>query len=350
MKPLEIIRKLRSTKRKPEKEIFLEQVWNDSPEFTSGVEIAYDAKYNFSFKTVPIIENVEKLSPEELGNPADFTWDDFKMLIENIIKNPSQASMLVKQAAEIAYVPEWNEWYRHILLRNLKCGLQKKSFDDIKNKLENTIQIENVIKSLNTKWVQPAIPAQCMMAEQNISISDLNITEKVWLEPIPSQQRILAFMNKQTKVIITDAWGGDIDNAEHIKECLSPILKILPISVVLDGYLIPKSWTTLMTKENSEILHFGVIDIIPLTDYNKGKSKHSTSKRHADLIKLSPIFQKQSNGIIYTIPKLSISSIGPDFKWFIDELQQAGYNQFFVKYDKGTWQLGSSSSWRKVIL
>ena len=115
MKPWKIIQKLESDNSRLFKESVIEENINDL-EFQEGLSMCLDALVTFGVKQVP--------KSDKNGNGLG--WSTFKnsalLLIERE-KTGHAARDEILELMNQATSEEWNDWYRRILIKDLRCGV-----------------------------------------------------------------------------------------------------------------------------------------------------------------------------------------------------------------------------------
>src|SRR3990167_9751717 len=122
MKPYEIILELAATNSRLEKIAILQRAAEgDNRDFFAGVRLALDPDIKFFVKQVP-----EKDSINAMVAPGGLRWTDFTTLttalsIRDLVG--SEAKDTIVRFMNLASPIEWNLWYRPILRKDLRCGL-----------------------------------------------------------------------------------------------------------------------------------------------------------------------------------------------------------------------------------
>jgi len=120
MQPWNIIQKLESDNSR----LFKEEVVGDfiaDSKFRHGLVKALDPLVTFGVKDVPI-----KKDPTGEG----LNWDDFEQLaldLEERVLTGHAARDAIFVAMAKATQEEWNDWYRRILIKDLRCGVSEKN-------------------------------------------------------------------------------------------------------------------------------------------------------------------------------------------------------------------------------
>ena len=117
MKPYEIIQQLESDNSRLFKEgIIAREMLAGNDEFFEGVKIALDKLYVFN------IQKVDTLDTDGPGLDRESFWDLQHQLNHRIVTGNSARDLLAQRMAQ-ATCREWNDWYRRILIKDLRCGV-----------------------------------------------------------------------------------------------------------------------------------------------------------------------------------------------------------------------------------
>ena len=144
------------------KESILEfQAEQGNTELFEGMRMALDNLYTFGVKKVPTHSG-----PDGQGLP----WEAFKELA-HLLYTRQLTGHDARDAIELALgaskQSQWNDWYRRILIKDLRCGTSEKTVNKVLKAFPN-------IKSV------PVF--ECMLAHDGAN-HEKNITGKKLLEP-----------------------------------------------------------------------------------------------------------------------------------------------------------------------
>ena len=109
--------------------------------FFEGCRLALDPLVSFGVKQVP---QAEKDGP-------GCSWEQFKELatkLSNRSATGHTARDLIEFHMNLSTKSEWNDWYRRILIKDLRCGVSEKT-------------INNVVKKVNKDYTVPVFT--CML-------------------------------------------------------------------------------------------------------------------------------------------------------------------------------------------
>jgi DNA ligase-1 len=256
--PDEIIRRLEADNSRLSKEaIVADAVKEGLDEFFDGVRMALDPLVTFGIKQVPV---------KDCDEGQGLSWPVFVDLankLQNRELTGHAARDAVHLAMNIATQSQWNDWYRRILIKDLRCGVSEKTV--------------NKVAKNHPQYQVPVF--SCMLAHDSAN-HEKKMRGKKQIEVKLDGVRVL--------LIIRDTEGKNIEmfsrngkqfhNFDHIIEEVRTVLKthLAPYPLVLDGEIMSASFQDLMKqvhrKENVEasdaVLY--LFDTIPLEDFLKG--------------------------------------------------------------------------------
>jgi len=126
--PQVIIQQLEADNSRLAKEAVLESAMNQGlDEFFEGVRMCLDNLYTFGVKQVPISDK----------DGQGLSWDNFKQLAEALYKREltgHAARDAIQLAMDVATREQWNDFYRRILIKDLRCGVSETTVNKIAKK------------------------------------------------------------------------------------------------------------------------------------------------------------------------------------------------------------------------
>jgi DNA ligase-1 len=268
--PYTIIQELESDNSRLFKEgVIAREMLAGNDEFFEGVQIALDKLYVFN------IQKVDTASQDGPGLDRESFWDLQHQLNHRLVTGNS-ARDLVQERMQQATCEEWNDWYRRILIKDLRCGVSEKTINSVakKCKLE--------------KYMVPTFDV--MLAHDSANHANKMHGEK-FIDYKLDGVRVLAIFDpdKDTVALYTRN-GKQLYNFGHIEdEIREKILPSFEVPMILDGEMISGSFQALMKqvhrKDNvqADDAEFAVFDIIAQHEFTKGKSILGCSDRDAEL-------------------------------------------------------------------
>ena len=106
--------------RLAKEQILAEAMTEGLDEFFEGVKMGLDKLYTFGVKQVPVSEQ----------DGQGLSWPNFVELAEALYRREltgHAARDAVKLAMDVATKAQWNDWYRRILIKDMRAGFGEKS-------------------------------------------------------------------------------------------------------------------------------------------------------------------------------------------------------------------------------
>ena len=268
MEPYKIIQELESDNSRLFKEgVIAREMLAGNDEFFEGIQIALDKLYVFN------IQKVDTASQDGPGLDRESFWDLQHQLNHRLVTGNS-ARDLVQERMQQATCEEWNDWYRRILIKDLRCGVSEKTINSVakKCKLE--------------KYMVPTFDV--MLAHDSANHANKMHGEK-FIDYKLDGVRVLAFFDpdKDTVAMYTRN-GKQLHNFGHVEnEIRQKIMPGFEVPMILDGEMVSKSFQALMKqvhrKENVEATDakFAVFDMIAQHEFSRGKSTLGCADRDA---------------------------------------------------------------------
>jgi len=250
--PDSIIRQLEIHNSRLNKEAIIESAHKEGlPEFFEGLRMALDPLITFGVKQVP--------ERKDLPAGQGLDWITFIELTDRLKSREltgHAARDAVQLCMEIATDEQWNDWYRRILIKDLRCGVSEKTVNKV---APGTVPVFT-----------------CALAHDSAK-HEKKMKGKKQIEIKLDGVRVLAVC-REGKVELFSRNGKQFYNFTHIVAELEEVLaeKPAPYDCVLDGEVMSANFQDLMKqvhrKDNVQsedaVLH--LFDFIPLEDFQKG--------------------------------------------------------------------------------
>ena len=272
--PQQIIQKLQADNSRLAKEaIILEAMQEGLDEFFEGIKMALDPLHTFGVKQVPERDD----SP---GQGCD--WTVFKDLAYKLAQREltgHAARDAIELVMQTATQEQWNDYYRRILIKDLRCGVSEKTVNSVAKK---------------NQFEQYKVPVfSCMLAHDSANHEKKMIGMKM-LDYKLDGVRVLAIYNKDNNTVTMYSRNGkQFLNFGHVeKEIIEKLASKFTESMVLDGEMVSSSFQALMKqvhrKDNVEATDakYALFDILTLDEFQKGKSILGCRDRHNALVEL----------------------------------------------------------------
>lgn len=313
MKAYEVVAKLELTPGKKDKEqILIDAFMSSDYEFFIGAQYALDELISFGVKQVALIAD-EDLNPQ---NPGTISFDDFVVLLKKLASRQltgHAARDAINEMADACHGPTWNLFYRRVLLKNLRCGVDT-SINKVLEKLDAYPEA--------TELLVPVFGCQ-LAIDGAKPPHDKKLVGKKYLDLKFDGARLLTILNKEEGTVKQYSRVGHInENFGHITKALEALLPIIKESLVFDGEVIGSNFQELMTmfgrktkQENNACL--ALFDVVPLADFKKGLCKMSQEKRHWLLseFQTSGLFKTHCGDSVYVVPKKLVDLDTEEGKW-----------------------------------
>jgi DNA ligase-1 len=242
-------------------------------EFFEGIKMALDPLHTFGVKQVPERDD----SP---GQGCD--WTVFKDLAYKLAQREltgHAARDAIELVMQTATQEQWNDYYRRILIKDLRCGVSEKTVNSVAKK---------------NQFEQYKVPVfSCMLAHDSANHEKKMIGMKM-LDYKLDGVRVLAIYNKDNNTVTMYSRNGkQFLNFGHVeKEIIEKLASKFTESMVLDGEMVSSSFQALMKqvhrKDNVEATDakYALFDILTLDEFQKGKSILGCRDRHNALVEL----------------------------------------------------------------
>lgn len=324
--PWKIIKNLESDNSRLFKEDVVKENLNNLI-FQEGLAMCLDALVTFGVKQIP--------KSKEDGKGLD--WDTFKkganLLIERE-RTGHAARDLIEDLMHSAKINQWNDWYRRILIKDLRCGVSEKT-------------VNNVAKKMNLDFRVPVF--SCMLAHDGAK-HPKKIIGNCLVEYKYDGVRVIAIV-KNNKATLYSRNGKIFNNFPHIEEALS---KSEYNNLVLDGEVMSDDFQALMKQvyrksgAETDDAYLALFDILPLKEFNNGKSKLNTLDRKKQLDQLSQTFESCIKLVDYAILNFDDEKDNQKFSKMNKEALDKGYEGLMIKPSENYYESKRSHAWLKI--
>lgn len=307
-----VIRSLEDHPSRLNKEAIIEAE-KDNLELFEGFNLALSPFITFGVKKVPSFSG-----PNGQGLP----WTAFTELC-NLLSTRKLTGDDARSAIELALSAstknQWNDWYRRILIKDLRCGVSEKTVNKIKKN---------------------AVPLfECMLAHDGAN-HESKVSGKKLLEPKLDGVRAVLIVDATAKSATIYSRNGKIlENFSHITSAVEANIDQFKHSIVIDGEVVSSSFQALMKQVHRKSdadagdARLMAFDIIPLAEFQKGKSVFGQKRRSTQLRGMTALFEKI--GSIDIIPQIEVdldTAVGEmQFKQYNKEAIDAGFEGIMIK-------------------
>lgn len=346
---IEILNELESTSSRNSKIAIISKAFLDGHrELFVAAKIALDPLVTFGIKKVPLIE-------DEDSPGGDMNFEEFTILLEKLrtraLTGHAARDALI-DAAERSDAKVWNTFYRRILLKDFKVGMDVKTLNKA---LEGIRKLEPEASD----FIVPVF--SCQLAEDGNADAHVKKVKGRKLVDIKLDgARLLSVLKPGEEAQQYTRSGILNENFVAIREGLTKLAARLPGPVVLDSEVMAKSFRELMTQMNrttkvdTTSARLAVFDIIPLKDFLAGRSEISQMDRHGMLTEIteSGLLQETCGDLVYVVPKTEINLDTPEGRKRLAEFNadtlEAGYEGVMLKNPDAPYRCTRTDNWLKI--
>jgi len=319
-------------------EIVLAQAEAGNTEFFAGVRLALDPMVTFGLKQIP-----EKTGEDGPG----LDWDSFNNAVQLFVNRActgNAARDVVDKLMNQSTKKQWNDWYRRILIKDLRCGVSEKT----------------VNKVVEKKYAQYNIPVfGCQLAHDSAN-HETKVKGPKLIEVKLDGVRVITIVYPDGRVDQYSRNGKELVNFPHIKEQLSAVAKLGAFgtdAMVLDGEVMSSSFQDLMKQvhrkdnvaANDAVLN--LFDIIPLQEFETGRCEEFQISRSEKLKNWHDIY----SGVMPNVTVLAQELVDLDtikgqarFKMINTQAVAGGYEGIMIKDVDAPYECKRSHAWLKL--
>ena len=315
--------------------IILAQAEQGNDELFQGFRLALDPMITFGLKQIP-----EKKDADGTG----LDWDSFIFIIDGFINRSvtgNAARDTVNEMMARATKLQWNNWYRRILIKDLRCGVSEKT----------------VNKVVEKQWPDYAVPVfECQLAHDSAN-HESKVAGRKLIEVKLDGVRVLTIVYPDGRVDQFSRNGKELVNFPHIKEQFAKTASGLAMPYVFDGEVMSSSFQDLMrqvhrksdVQSKDAILY--MFDIIPLKDFQSGIFKMAQAERTAMLQNWYD--QEQANLASVRVLEQELVDLNSvegkaRFKEINQEAIDGGYEGIMIKDVNAYYECKRSHAWLKL--
>lgn len=324
MQPWEIIKQLESDNSR----LFKERVVGEhieNQEFKNGLVKALSPLVTFGVQQVP-----EKSQDTGSG----LVWEEFDTLLTKLERREltgHAARDAIISAMDTSTQPQWNDWYRRILIKDMRCGFSERTVNKV---AKDTVPVFS-----------------CMLAHDGAK-HEKKITGKCFIEVKYDGVRVIAIV-QNAQATLYSRNGKELHNFPHIVQALSnPAFD----GLVLDGEVMSDNFQALMKQvhrkkdASTEDAYLAIFDMIHLDEFVIGKSLRTASARRSDL---ESILQADTNDTCIRLVKSELvdldTSAGRDRFLELNRTALAeGYEGLMIKPISMPYVCKRSHAWLKI--
>ena len=324
--PWKIIQELEADNSRLKKEAIIRRENDaDNVEFFEGVGMALDGFRTFGVKQVP----------KSTKDGGGLTWMEFNELVRQLEfreATGNTAKQMVQQACDEANMEQWNDWYRRILIKDLRCGVTHKTIN---------------------KHTTMKVPVfECMLADDSKK-HEKKMVGDVYVEPKLDGVRVITICDvDRDEVKMFSRNGKELTNFPKILEQFDSMMDQMGESMVFDGEVMSDDFQTLMreihrkggAKTDDAVLN--VFDCLPLDYFKMGEYEMTLAKRKQILDDFQ--FGPNISRVEYVRMNLDEDDGQKMFADYNKLCIDKGFEGIMVKPIAGSYECKRSSLWLKV--
>ena len=308
---------------------------SNNVELFEGFQYTFDPMVTFGVKKVPTHGG---------GEGQGLPWTAFKELLNSLAKREitgHAARDAIELALSASTKSQWNDWYRRILMKDLKCGISEVTINKVLKEFPNIKQIQLF---------------ECMLAH-DVSKQEKRLVGKKLLEPKLDGVRVVTVINVVSRTATMYSRNGKLlENFSHITDSIEANIGMFDRSIIIDGEMVSSSFQALMKQVHrksdvqSSDARLMAFDVLPLSEFLAGESIMGQRRRSNLLRSMQPQFDKIGN--IDIIPQQEVdldTYVGElEFKQYNKDAIEAGFEGILIKDPAATYECKRSVSWLKM--
>jgi len=324
--PWKIIQELEADNSRLKKEAIIRRESDaENIRFFNGVGSALDGFRTFGVQKVPV-------SKKDGTGITQTEFDDVLRQLEDRTLTGNAMKDVIQDLCDRSNMEQWNDWYRRILIKDLRCGVTHK-----------TINKHSTMK----------VPVfECMLADDSKK-HEKKMTGEVYVEPKLDGVRVITICDvDKDEVKMFSRNGKELANFPKIVEQFDSMLDQMSESMVFDGEIMSDDFQTLMreihrkggAKTNDAVLN--LFDCMPLEYFKEGSYPYALNTR-------KELLQSFTYGPNISIVEFVAMNLDDDDgqKQFADYNRlciDKGFEGIMVKPITGIYECKRSSLWLKV--
>jgi DNA ligase-1 len=292
-------------------------------DFILGAQLALDPMVTFGVKQVPIREGAdgEGLPMKE--------FEELASQLQHRTLTGHAARDAIIQDMEMATNEQWNDWYRRILIKDLRCGTGAK---------------------LINKVVKDTIPLfGCMLAHDGAK-HPKKIAGECYIEYKYDGVRVIAIVQNGSATLHSRN-GKLLENFPHIEEALSkPEFE----GLVFDGEVMSEDFQTLMRQVHrkegaqTEDSYLAVFDMLTLDEFNAGYTPITAKERRQRILDIAGNFNFRIQHVAATLIDLDTEQGQVEFNEMNKIALEEGYEGLMIKPVSEGYKCKRSHAWLKM--
>ena len=326
MQPWKIIQELESDNSRLKKEAIIRRESDaENIRFFNGVGAALDGFRTFGVQQVPV-------SKKDGAGITQTEFDDVLRRLEDRTLTGNEMRDTIQDLCDRSNMEQWNDWYRRILIKDLRCGVTHKTVN---------------------KFSTMKVPVfECMLADDSKK-HEKKMTGECLIEPKLDGVRVIVICDvDKDEVKLFSRNGKELSNFPEINKQFDEMLDQMSESMVFDGEVMSDDFQTLMREihrkggAKTKDAKLNLFDCMPLYNFMDGSCVEPITERKKWLDK----YEFGPN--INVVESVRINLSEPDGqKQFADYNKMCidrGFEGIMVKPVGGIYECKRSTGWLKV--
>jgi len=324
--PWKIIQELEADNSRLKKEaIICRESDADNIRFFNGVGSALDSFRTFGVQKVPV-------SKKDGTGITQTEFDDVLRQLEDRTLTGNAMKDVIQDLCDRSNMEQWNDWYRRILIKDLRCGVTHK-----------TINKHSTIK----------VPVfECMLADDSKK-HEKKLVGDVLIEPKLDGVRVIVICDvDKDEVKLFSRNGKELLNFPNINEQFDEMLDQMSESMVFDGEVMSEDFQTLMREihkkggAKTKDAKLNLFDCMPLYNFQDGSCVDPITERKKWLDKFT--YGPNINLVEHVRMNLSDDEGQKQFADYNKMCIDRGFEGIMVKPVDGIYECKRSTGWLKV--
>jgi DNA ligase-1 len=326
MQPWKVIQELEADNSRLKKEAIIRRESDaDNIRFFNGVGSALDSFRTFGVQKVPV-------SKKDGTGITQTEFDDVLKQLEDRTLTGNAMKDVIQDLCDRSYMEQWNDWYRRILIKDLRCGVTHK-----------TINKHGTIK----------VPVfECMLADDSKK-HEKKLVGDVLIEPKLDGVRVVVICDvDKDEVKLFSRNGKELLNFPEINKQFDDMMDQMSESMVFDGEVMSDDFQTLMREihrkggAKTKDAKLNLFDCMPLYNFQDGSCVDPITERKKWLDGYT--YGPNINLVEHVRMNLDNDEGQKQFADYNKMCIDRGFEGIMVKPVSGIYECKRSTGWLKV--
>ena len=324
--PWKIIQELESDNSRLKKEAIIRRESEEgNTRFFNGVGSALDSFRTFGVQKVPVAKKDGK-------GITQTEFDDLLRRLEDRSLTGNQMRDVIQVFCDSSKMEEWNDWYRRILIKDLRCGVTHKTIN---------------------KHSEMKVPVfECMLADDSKK-HEKKLVGDVLIEPKLDGVRVVVICDvDKDEVKLFSRNGKELLNFPEINKQFDDMMDQMSESMVFDGEIMSDDFQTLMREihrkggAKTKDAKLNLFDCMPLYNFQDGSCVDPITERKKWLDGYT--YGPNINLVEHVRMNLDSDEGQKQFADYNKMCIDRGFEGIMVKPVGGIYECKRSTGWLKV--